>query len=152
MKALYIIPLILLAACAPQQGQNRYNQAEVGKQTELDYGKILAVKTVEVTAENSGLGRNAGAIGGAVGGYQVGSGNGQLAALVVGAVIGGIAGHIAEQELADTRGFEYIIKIDGKKKPISVVQFQNKDDVVFKKGDKVMVQGSGQYQRVMAAE
>jgi outer membrane lipoprotein SlyB len=152
MKKLFIIPILLLTACAPQQGQNRYNAAEVGKQTELDYGKILAVKTVEVTAENSGLGRNAGMAGGAMAGYQVGNGNGQLAGLLIGAVVGGIVGHIAEQELANTRGYEYIIKIDGKKKPISVVQFQNKDDAIFKKGDKVMVQGSGDYQRVVGVE
>jgi outer membrane lipoprotein SlyB len=152
MKKLFLIPVLLLTACAPQQGQNRYNSAEVGKQTELDYGKILAVKVVQVTGENSGLGSKGGALGGAIGGYQVGNGNGPLAGLLIGAVIGGIAGHIAEQELANTRGYEYIIKIDDKKKPISVVQFQNKDDVVFKKGDRVMIQVSGSYQRVMSAE
>lgn len=152
MKKLFIIPLLLITACAPLQGQGRYSQHEVGQQTELEYGKVLAVKSVAITGDNSGMGMNAGALAGSVAGYQVGNGNGQLAGLVVGAIVGGIAGHIAEQQMAEKQGFEYIIKIDGKKKPISVVQYQNKDDVVFKKGDKVMVQGSGQYQRVMAAE
>lgn len=152
MKKLLLLPLLLITACAPLQGHGRYNQAEVGQQTELEYGKVLAVKSVAITGQNSGLGASTGMIAGSAAGYQVGNGNGQLAGLIAGMVIGGIAGHIAEQELAEKQGFEYIIKIDGKKKPISVVQYQNKADIVFKKGDRVMVQGSGQYQRVMAAE
>jgi outer membrane lipoprotein SlyB len=152
MKKLFIIPILLLSACAPQQGQNRYNKAEVGKQTEIDYGRIVSVKEVDVTGENTGLGSAAGMAAGATAGYQVGNGNGQLAGMVVGAILGGIAGHVIEQEAQNTKGYEYIIKIDGKKKPISVVQNQNKDDVVFARGDRVMVQGSGQYQRVMKAE
>jgi outer membrane lipoprotein SlyB len=149
MKHLILISLLLLAACAPNQGQNRYNQAEIGKATELDFGKIIAVKPVAITGENSGVGQGAGIAAGAVAGYQVGNGNGQLAGMVAGAIIGGIIGHIAEQEAREQVGYEYIIKIDGEKKARSIVQYQNKEDVVFKKGDRVMVQVSGSYQRVM---
>ncbi len=152
MKHLFVVPVLLLAACAPNQGQNRYNQAEVGQQTELEYGKVLAVKSVAITGENKGIGSAAGMAAGMTAGYQFGNGNGQLAGLIAGAIIGGIAGHIAEQEAIEQVGYEYIIKIDGSKKPRSIVQYQNKDDIVFKKGDKVMVQTTGSYQRVMSAE
>jgi outer membrane lipoprotein SlyB len=152
MKKLFIIPILLMTACAPNQGQNRYNQYEVGQQTELDYGKILAVKAVAITGENTKLGMSAGIAAGSVAGYQVGNGNGQIAGLIAGAIIGGIAGHLAEQELAEQQGYEYIIKIDGEKKPRSIVQYQNANDVVFKKGDKVMIQSTGSYQRVVSAE
>lgn len=152
MKPIYLLPVAFLAACTPVESRGRYNQYEVGQQTELEYGKILAVKEVAITGENSGIGRNAGIGVGAMAGYQVGNGNGQLAGLVIGAIVGGIAGHIAEQEVAEKRGYEYIIKIEGSKKPRSVVQYQNKDDAVFQKGDNIMVQTSGSYQRVMAVE
>lgn len=152
MKKLFIVPVLLLAACAPNQGQNRYNQAEVGQQTELDEGKIVAVKSVAITGENRGIGQNAGIGAGAIAGFQVGNGNGQLAGALIGAVVGGIAGHIAEQEAVEQVGYEYIVKISGAKKPRSIVQYQNKDDVVFRKGDLVMVQTTGSYQRVIAVE
>lgn len=152
MKPIYLLPFALLTACAPLQSQNRYDHHAVGQQTELEYGKVIAVKEVAITGENTGMGTAAGIAAGSAAGYQFGNGNGQLAGLVAGMIIGGIAGHIAEQELAERRGYEYIIKIDGAKKPRSIVQNQHKDDVVFQKGDRVMVQISGSYQRVMAAE
>lgn len=151
-RSILLVPVLLLTACAPNQGQNRYNQAEVGQQTELEYGKILAVKSVAITGQNSGLGMNVGMAAGGAAGYQFGNGNGQLAGLIAGMVIGGIAGHIAEQEAREQVGYEYIIKIDGNKKPRSIVQYQNVEDIVFKKGDRVMIQTSGSYQRVIAAE
>ncbi len=150
MKPIYLLPLALLAACAPNQGQNRYNKAEIGQQTELEYGKVLSVKEVAITGENTGVGASAGMAAGSAAGYQFGNGNGQVAGVIVGAIIGGIVGHIAEQEAREQVGYEYIIKLDDQKKPRSIVQYQNKEDVVFKKGDRVMVQTSGSYQRVMA--
>lgn len=144
-----LIPVLALTACVPNQGQNRYNQAEVGQQTELEYGKILSVKQVAITGQNTGLGASAGMAAGSAAGYQFGNGNGQLAGLIAGMVIGGIAGHIAEQEAREQVGYEYIIKIEGQKKARSIVQYQNKEDVVFSKGQAVMVQTTGSYQRVM---
>lgn len=150
MKPIYLLPIAMLTACAPMQGQNRYNQAEIGQQTELDYGKVLSVKQVAITGQNSGVGSAAGMAAGSAAGYQFGNGNGQLAGLVAGMIVGGIVGHLAEQEAREQVGYEYIIKIDGAKKPRSIVQYQNAGDIVFKKGDRVMVQTTGSYQRVIA--
>ncbi len=150
MKPIYILPFLLLTACAPNQGQNRYSQYEVGQQTELYDAVVIGVKQVAITGNNTGTGAGAGAALGATAGYQFGNGNGQLAALLVGAVVGGIAGHIAEQEAREQVGYEYIVKVGKQKK--SVVQYQNKDDVVFKKGDKALLQVSGSYQRLIPVE
>lgn len=147
-KALLLLPLIAVIGCAPMPGQNRYNMADVGKNVELEEARVLRVKEVDIIGEKTGVGAAAGAGAGMVAGSHIGDGRGQLLGIIAGAVIGSIAGGIAEQELQNMKGYEYRVKTkSGKVK--SIVQHQNKDDVVFKKGDKVLVQTSGQYQRVI---
>lgn len=152
MKKIATILLCLaLSACAKNQGQNRYNYNEVGQSTIVEYAVIVKTKEVDITGRNTGTGAAAGALAGGVGGYQVGNGNGQLAATIGGAVIGAIAGGVAEQALADQKGYEYTIVTEDKKTK-TVVQNQNKEDQVFKKGDRVMVQTTGTYQRVLPTD
>jgi outer membrane lipoprotein SlyB len=146
-----LILLLLLSACAPVHGQNKYNFSEAGQVTELEYGKVIRVREVAVAGRNTGLGMTTGMVAGSAAGYHVGSGNGQIAGLLAGMIIGGVAGHIAEQEMQNYRGYEYVIRMENKK-TISVVQNQQPGDKVFQKGDKVMVQTSGAYQRVTDAE
>jgi outer membrane lipoprotein SlyB len=151
MKRSILILILALSACAPIHGQNRYNFSEAGQATEVIFGTVLRMRPVDIVGKNSGLGMTAGMAAGSAAGYQIGNGNGQLAGLLAGMLVGGIAGHIAEQEMQNYKGYEYLVKLKGGK-TITVVQNQQSGDVVFKKGDKVMVQSSGQYQRVMEAE
>jgi outer membrane lipoprotein SlyB len=141
--------LLLLVSCAQNPGQNRYNLAEAGRASEIEKATILKVKEIDITGQNTGVGAAAGISAGAIGGSYVGDGRGQLAALLVGAIVGGIAGHIAEKEMQNTKGYEYRLRTESKKVK-TIVQHQHKDDVVFKKGDKVLLQTQGIYQRVLA--
>jgi outer membrane lipoprotein SlyB len=147
-----LVGILLLTACAPQHGQNKYTAGEVGRAADIDFGKVLSVRKIEVNMPNTGIGASSGMALGSAAGYQFGNGNGQIGGLIAGMVIGGIAGHIAEQEAQSRVGYEYTIKIDGKKKPIAIVQHQMDGDKVFAKGDKVMVQDSGGYQRVLEVQ
>jgi len=140
--------LFLLVSCAQNPHQNRYSLSETGRASEIEKATILKVKQVDITGENTGVGAAAGMSAGAIGGSYVGDGRGQIAALLVGAIVGGIAGHVAEQELQNTRGYEYRLQTESKKIK-TIVQHQHKDDIVFKKGDKVLLQTQGSYQRVM---
>lgn len=150
-KALLLLPLIAVIGCAPMPGQNRYNMADVGKNVELEEARVLRVKEVDITGQQTGVGAGAGMATGMVAGSHIGDGRGQLLGIIAGAVIGGIAGSIAEQEMQNMKGYEYRVKTkSGKIK--SIVQHQNKDDIVFQKGAKVLIQTSGQYQRVVAYE
>lgn len=144
---------IMLAACAHQPGQNSYKISESGKATEIEYATVLSAKQVEIIGETTGVGAAAGGFGGAIAaGGNIGQGGGSLIAAIAGAVAAGVAGHMIEQELQNTVGYEYRIKVDGEKKAKSIVQNQHKDDIVFKKGDRVIVQLQGQYQRVVEAD
>lgn len=151
MKKILVLLLVLTTACTPIQGQNRYSQHEAGQATEIAYGTITRVKPVAIQGQSTGLGTSAGMAAGSVAGYQVGNGNGQLGGLIAGMIIGGIVGHLAEQEVHNNQGYEYIIKLDSKR-AISVVQNHRDGDKIFSKGDRVMIQTSGSYQRVMEAD
>jgi len=142
MKYLVLSLSILLTACAATQGQNQYNASESGKATEVVMGTVLKVKEVAITGENRGNG----AIGGGALGLAAASHSNSALVAVGATIVGAIVGNIAEQELANSKGYEYTIKVG--KKIITIVQNQVAEDRVFQKGDKVMIQTSGGYQRV----
>lgn len=140
-----------LSACARNPGQNQYNYNEVGQSTIVEFARVVAVKSVDIRGKNTGTGAAAGGVAGSVAGYQVGNGNGQAGGLIAGAVVGAIAGAAIEQAAADQKGYEYVVVTEHKETK-SIVQYQNKDDVVFRKGDRVMVQTTGTYQRIMPTD
>lgn len=74
-----------------------------------------------------------------------------MAAVIGGVVVGAIAGHAAEQALANSVGMEYTL-VTEKGKPMTVAQNHNKGDKVLQKGERVIVQTSGSYQRVLPAD
>ncbi len=150
-KLLIALCFTTLAACAPNPGQNEYNYNEVGQSVVVDFARVVSVKKVHIHGRNTGTGALAGAGAGAVGGYQVGNGNGQVAATLGGAIIGAVAGAVVEQQLANQTGYSYVVVTEhGDTK--TIVQYQNPEDVVFRKGDRVMLQTKGTYQRLLPTD
>lgn len=140
--------LALLTACAADPSQNRYNYNEVGQSTVVDFATVVAVKPVEITGRNTGTGMLVGATAGGLAANQVGGGSGKTAATVGGVVAGAAVGAIAEQMIADKKGYEYLV-VTERKETRTIVQHQAPEDIVFNVGDRVMVQTSGTYQRVL---
>jgi outer membrane lipoprotein SlyB len=142
--------LALVSGCV-NQGQSRYMEAEVGKASLVEFGTVVASRQVEIKGQQSGAGA---AVGGAAGGIAmagVGSGSGNAAAILGGVVVGAVAGAMAEQAMKDRYGVEYVITLQNGK-TITIVQEQIKGDVIFRAGDRVMVQASGTFQRVLPAD
>ena len=137
--------ITLLSACANQQRQNTYDEQEVGKQTDIEFGVIKAVKHVKVQAQNSGVGTIAGAAAGGVGGSDFGNGKGAILTTIAGAIVGGFAGNAAENALRNKVGIQYIIKKENGQ-TVSIVQNISKDDKPLHVGQRVMIQTSGEYQ------
>jgi len=149
MKKLSILILpIFLCSCA-HPNQNNYGEGEVGHDTVIMYGIVKSVRQVDITGHNSGTGAALGAVGGGVAGSAIGRGNGSLAGLLVGAVVGGVAGAVAEQAIKDRQGIEYVIKFSETGASRSILQNIAKTDTPIAKGQCVMVQMNGQYQRVL---
>lgn len=142
--------LPLLSACS-KNSQNQYDYSEVGKSSVAEFGTVVNVREVEVRGQNTGTGAVAGATAGGIAGNNMGNGYGQLTGLVAGAVVGAVAGHVAEQAMSDYKGLEYtVVKENGK--TITLVQNTAPGEPVFKSGDRVLVQMSGSYQRVLPAD
>lgn len=152
MKKFVAIALILsLSACAKPSGQNQYQAGEVGISTIVEFATVLDVREIGITGKNSGGGALAGAALGGTAASSAGSGSGQVAAVLGGVIVGAIVGGAAEQALADSTGYEYTL-ITEAGVPKTVAQNHNKGDVILAKGQRVIVQTSGSYQRVLPAD
>lgn len=147
MKRVLILTALLLTACANPSSQSNYSFSDIGRASNTVEGTILKSRLVAITGENRGNGMLAGGALGAVGASNVGNGTGNGLAVVGAAIVGAIVGNVVEQGLADSQGVEYTVRTG--KKIITIVQNQAKDDTVFKKGDKVLVQSGNGYQRVL---
>jgi len=149
LLCLFAFPFIL-SGCA-NNGQNRYSYSEVGHATLAVFGTVVSTRTVDINGKNTGTGAAVGAAAGGIAGSQFGNGGGNAAATLAGVIIGAAAGAMAEQALADRTGLEYVIALTNGK-VLTIVQEQNKGDRVFNPGERVIVQASGQYQRVLPAD
>jgi len=141
---------LLLTGCAASQGQNQYKYNEVGQSTIVEFATIIDVREVGITGRNTGGGAMVGGLAGAGAGSYAGGGSGQAWTTIGGAILGGIAGAAIEQEAADKKGIEYTLVTEGGK-PMTIVQNQNAGDKTLSKGERVIVQTTGTYQRVLPA-
>ncbi|MBY0408365.1 MAG: hypothetical protein K2Q01_11805 [Rickettsiales bacterium] len=146
-----ILALLALAACQPKTSQDVYDYSEVGISSVAEFGTVVAVREVQVKGKNTHSGAAAGAAGGAIGGYQYGSGYGQAVTTVGGALLGAAVGQAAEQAVADYTALEYtVVRENGK--TLTVVQNPAEGERVFKPGERVLVQMTGSYQRILPAD
>jgi outer membrane lipoprotein SlyB len=150
-----IFPILLIPAllmgCVKNPSQNNYNYNEVGQSVIVEFAQVVKVKEVDIQGRNTGTGASLGAAAGGAAGYQVGNGNGQLGGAIAGVLVGAVAGAAIEQAAANQKGYEYTVVTEHKEAK-TIVQYQNPDDVVFNKGDRVMVQTKGTYQRVLPTD
>lgn len=145
-----ILVLTTLTACA-QPGQNRYDWQDVGKDVTVEFGRVISERQVDITGKNTGVGAGAGMAGGALAGSMIGHGDGTIGGMIAGIVIAGVAGAVAEQAIADHKGIEYTITEHGGK-TVTIVQNFAQGDPEIKVGQRVMVQTSGVYHRVLPAD
>lgn len=141
----------LLTGCAKLPAQNQYGFQDVGKATVVQFGTVVAERPIEITGETTGVGAAAGIGAGAIAGSYVGDGGGEIAAILAAALIAGIAGAAAEQAIADHQGIEYTVTLESGT-TLSIAQNLAANEQPISVGDRVMVQTSGQYQRVLPAD
>ncbi|EPC02535.1 membrane protein [Litchfieldella anticariensis FP35 = DSM 16096] len=138
------IGLLTLAGCAntaPYSGDvYRGSQAQTGQT--VSYGTIVALRQVQIQADNP-QGNVVGGLGGAViGGLlgnQIGGGSGRTLATAAGAIGGSVAGSKIEDRANRTTAWEMEIRRD-RGDNVIVVQ---KADRAFQVGQRVRLIGSG---------
>jgi len=147
--AILVVLAATLSGCATQ-GQSRYSYQDVGRASVVEFGTVLASRPIDIRGQNTGAGGLVGATAGGLAMSNVGRGTGNAAAIIGGAVVGAMVGAAAEQAMSDRVGIEYVITL-ANGKTITIVQEQAQGDRVFIPGERVMVQASGTYQRVLSA-
>ena len=119
--SLRLISVVLLAvfvtSCARDLSSSTYTSDSTLSLT-LE-GKVISVRAVTIK-ESEKLGDNtggmlAGGIGGAVLGSTVGKGGGNDLAMVGGALAGAALGAVVQDKLGQSKGLEYIVKLDTSK-------------------------------------
>lgn len=135
---------LLLTGCAAQNSQNRYSDKDVGKETKITFGTVVAMREVDITGTNTGTGAAVGAASGLAVGANVGQGGGTVAAAILGAVAGGIAGHVIEDNVQNRKGIEYTVTEENGE-TVQLVQNISPDDKPINVGDRVMVQRGSRY-------
>jgi outer membrane lipoprotein SlyB len=141
--------LAQLSGCA-SRSQNTYDAKEVGKTTSVSFGTVLSVRNIQIRGENTGAGAVLGGATGAGLGNLMGKGTGKGWTTGAGLVAGLAAGALAEQAMADRDGLEYTITLETGN-TIVVTQESKEGERVMAAGDRVMVQTTGAYQRVLLA-
>lgn len=137
--SLSLVCVLLLSACGPRQGQNQYSEDQVGVSRAVEFGTVLNTREVDIAAKDTQMGALGGGAVGAGAASYIGNGSGSVWAAAAGAVAGAVAGHYAEQGLSDRTGYEYTVQMQsGEVK--TIVQEKGEKDIVFKEGDKVMLQ------------
>jgi outer membrane lipoprotein SlyB len=151
LAALVLIPMLSLqlVGCA-HDSRNTYSAKDVGKQTTVTFGTIVAVRDIDITGENTGAGALLGGATGAGVGNLMGKGKGNAWTTGAGLVAGLAAGAVAEQAISDRKGLEYTVTLESGT-TITVVQESPKEERVLAVGERVMVQNNGSYQRVLPA-
>jgi outer membrane lipoprotein SlyB len=114
--------LLALGGCAtnpmmgtgvPQASAQGYAVSGAQSVQTVQLGVVLAVRSVEIAAQGSGIGAIGGALAGGAIGHQIGSGNGQKLATIAGALAGLMGGQALEGASAKESGLLVTVRLDG---------------------------------------
>src|SRR6202046_3380299 len=106
---------LALAGCHEGYSPNTYAANAAQQEAAVQRGVIIGVRQVLISADGT-VGAAAGAAAGGLVGAQVpGSPVTTAFGAIGGALVGGIGGTAAEQAVADTKGWEYIVQETGEK-------------------------------------
>jgi outer membrane lipoprotein SlyB len=151
MKKIILSLVVLVLAACTTPSQNVYDYREAGRSVIVEFGTVVDVRPIKIKGQNTGVGAATGAIAGGVAGSNVGGGDGQIVGAVAGVLVGAIVGAAAEQALQDSQGRDMTI-VTEKGETLTIAQYFKKDEPIIEVGQRVMVQTSGSYQRVLPAE
>ena len=119
VAALIGASLLTLGGCARDLSSDVYTSDSTLSLTME--GKIISVRPITIKNEdklqNNTTGALAGGALGAAAGSTAGEGSGKTVAIVGGAIAGAVVGALAEDKLGESKGFEYIVKLDNSKLP-----------------------------------
>jgi outer membrane lipoprotein SlyB len=137
---------VLLAGCSHPSGTT-YGAGDVGRTIETAEAAVVSSRVVKVAGETNMVGPLAGGALGASGSALAFQGSGLVA--VIGGVLGAGMGYLAQQQINNREGIEYVLQMDDGR-TVTLVQNREDEEQPLPDGTPVLVQVSGQYTRVIA--
>jgi outer membrane lipoprotein SlyB len=148
--AFVLVAGLLVAGCA-RSSTSTYEAVDVGRTIETAQGSVVSSRPVKIKGETSNVGPIAGGAVGAAGtGLAMGGRSGTGWAAILGAVVGAGIGYVAEQQMNNREGIEYIVQMDDGR-TVTIVQNVEAAEQPLANGTPVLVQYSGKYTRVLPA-
>jgi outer membrane lipoprotein SlyB len=144
--ALSLIVALLLVGCAHPSGST-YEAGDVGRTIETAQGSVVSSRVVRISGQSNAVGPVAGGALGAAGSALAFQGSGLVA--VIGGVLGAGAGYLAQRQMNNREGIEYVLQMDDGR-TVTLVQNRADEETPLPDGTPVLVQVSGQYTRVIA--
>ena len=141
-----LIAALLLAGCA-HPSSTTYETGDVGRTIETTQASIVSSRLVKIGGHSNAVGPLAGGALGAAGSGLAFQGSGLVT--VIGAVLGAGIGYLAQTQLNNREGIEYVLEMDDGR-TVTLVQNRQSDEPPLPDGTPVLVQVSGQYTRVIA--
>ena len=147
MKALagLLIAALVLAGCA-HPSDTTYETGDVGRTIETAQGSVISSRPVKISGDVNAVGPVAGGALGAAGSALAFQGSGLVA--VIGGVLGAGIGYLAQKQLNNRDGIEYVLQMDDGR-TVTLVQNREANQPPLPSGTSVLVQVSGQYTRVI---
>jgi outer membrane lipoprotein SlyB len=137
---------LLLVGCAHPSGST-YEAGDVGRTIETTQASVVSSRVVKISGQSNAVGPVAGGALGAAGSALAFQGSGLVA--VIGGVLGAGAGYLAQRQINNREGIEYVLQMDDGR-TVTLVQNRADEEAPLPDGTPVLVQVSGQYTRVIA--
>jgi outer membrane lipoprotein SlyB len=150
MTTIALLCGVLAMTGCMRSSQNVYESQDVGKASAVSFGVIVAKRAIDIKGDNSGGGALVGGAAGAGAGSYIGSGTGRSWGIGAGLVAGAVIGGLMEQAMSNRKGVEYTVTLDSGV-TMTFPQNVSDKDTPLNVGDRVIVQNTGGYQRVLPA-
>ncbi len=130
--------LIIINACSTNP--TKVSGEDAQKILATQFGTVVDAQAVTIKGKKNQSAAAAGALIGGLAGNLVEDGKYREILIATGAIIGGVVGYYAPVKIGEHNGFQYVISIDDKKRPVTLIQGgMNKEDKGFEVGQRVTI-------------
>ncbi len=130
---------LLVSACATTD-PTKVSGEDAQQILATQFGTVVDAQAVTIRGKKSQSAAAVGAIIGGVAGSLVEDGEYREILMATGAVIGGVVGYYMPVKLGEHNGFQYVVSIDDKTRPVTLIQgATGKDDTGFQIGERVTI-------------
>ena len=130
---------ILVTSCATTD-PTKVSGDDAQRLLATQFGTVIDVQAVTIRGKKSEAAAVIGAVIGGIAGSVADDGQYREVLIATGAVVGGVVGYYLPVKLGEHNGFQYVISIDDKKKPLTLIQGAiDKEDEGFAVGQRVTI-------------